>query len=200
MADYSFSTTVAGPLDAAREKVAAALATEGFGILTEIDVAGDLKKKLDVDVDPYLILGACNPPLAHQALSADPEHRCPAPLQRRAASRTETRSPSSSWIPAAVLTLVETEGIAEIAAEVRRKLAARAETPSPAERASPSITIHATSPADGRVRHRRPVRRHRPRKVRTPQGMVLGNTQAGRPDGKCNREQTADGAARHRQG
>lgn len=59
-------------LAAARERVTTALAAEGFGILTEIDVKKTLEKKLGVAIDPYVILGACNPKLAHAALSVDP--------------------------------------------------------------------------------------------------------------------------------
>lgn len=69
--DYALRTRVDLPYEAAIEKVTAALKEEGFGILTEIDVQATFKKKLDADFRKYVILGACNPPLAHQALSTE---------------------------------------------------------------------------------------------------------------------------------
>jgi uncharacterized protein (DUF302 family) len=71
MARYGMSIGVKGPIDTAKAKVIDALKTQGFGVLTEIDVQKTLKEKLGVNFEPYLILGACNPDLAHQALSAD---------------------------------------------------------------------------------------------------------------------------------
>jgi uncharacterized protein (DUF302 family) len=68
---YGIATTVGMPYEQALERTREELAKEGFGVLTEIDVAATLKKKLDVIFRPYMILGACNPPLAHRALTLE---------------------------------------------------------------------------------------------------------------------------------
>ncbi len=73
MAQFSMSITVPGGYDEVKERVVAALKEQGFGVLTTIDVQSTLKQKLDADMERYEILGACNPPLAHKALSADRE-------------------------------------------------------------------------------------------------------------------------------
>lgn len=71
--DYAYRTKLNLPYEQAVEKTTAALKEEGFGVLTEIDVKATLKKKLDADFRKYVILGACNPPLAHRALQAELE-------------------------------------------------------------------------------------------------------------------------------
>jgi uncharacterized protein (DUF302 family) len=71
--EIAFRTKLGLPYEEAIEKVTAALKQEGFGVLTEIDVKATLKKKIDADFRKYAILGACNPPLAYRALSADLE-------------------------------------------------------------------------------------------------------------------------------
>lgn len=72
-AEYGFGVELAMPYEQAIEAVTAALKEEGFGVLTTIDVAQTMKQKLDVDFEPYSILGACNPQLAHRALQAEHE-------------------------------------------------------------------------------------------------------------------------------
>ena len=73
MSEMAFEVTVNAPWSEAVDRVIAALGAEGFGVLTRIDVHDTLKKKIDVDFRNYTILGACNPPLAHQALSHRPD-------------------------------------------------------------------------------------------------------------------------------
>ena len=123
MTAYSFTTTTTGPIEDARQRVVDALAEQGFGVLTEIDVAATLKKKLDVDVDPYVILGACNPPFAHKALTAEPSIGVLLPCN--VVLRSSGSAVTVEFMdPEAVLTLVDKEGVAEIAAEVRGRLEA----------------------------------------------------------------------------
>jgi uncharacterized protein (DUF302 family) len=72
MSEYGIRVTLASGFTESVERTRAALAEQGFGVLTEIDVAATMKAKLGAEMAPYLILGACNPPLAHQALGIDP--------------------------------------------------------------------------------------------------------------------------------
>ena len=120
---YTFGTRFQGTVAEARPRVEAALKAQGFGILTEIDVAATMKLKLGIDGAPYLILGACNPPLAHRALEADPSIGALLPCN------VVVRADGDATIveamdPAAALGLVEAPAIAAVAAEARAKLRA----------------------------------------------------------------------------
>ena len=119
---YGFSVSVSGSFDDAITRVTEELSKEGFGVLTEINVKAVLKKKLDVDKRPYTILGACNPVLANQAISAEPDIGLLLPCNVLVREEEDSSITVSFMDPAAVLTLVEQDGIAELAGQVKEKL------------------------------------------------------------------------------
>ena len=119
---YGFGKTVAMSFADAVDRVTQALQDEGFGVLTEIDVAATLKKKLGKDMPPYRILGACNPPLAHRAIEAEPSIGlllpCNVVVRQDAAGKVQIEFMD----PNAVLELVGKPEIAQLAGEVRQRL------------------------------------------------------------------------------
>jgi len=119
---YAFGKTVKMSYDEAITRATEALAKEGFGVLTEIDVAATLKKKLGKEIPPYKILGACNPQFAHRALQAEPEIGALLPCNVVVRTGTKGETIVEIMDPGAVLQLVGRPEIAEIAAEVKRRL------------------------------------------------------------------------------
>jgi uncharacterized protein (DUF302 family) len=120
---YGIGTSV--PLDYARavERTKEALGREGFGVLSEIDVAATLKKKLDVDFRPYVILGACNPPLAYQALTAERDIGLLLPCNVVVyADDTPGRSVVAVMDPVEALALTGNDEIRPLAEEVKTRL------------------------------------------------------------------------------
>jgi len=118
---YTFGTSVPMSVAQARPLVEAALKVEGFGILTEIDVAATMKAKLGVEGLPYLILGACNPPLAHRALTAEPSVGALLPCNV-VLREQDGRTIVEAMDPGAVLSVVESSAIEPIAREARERL------------------------------------------------------------------------------
>ncbi len=109
------------PYRAAVERVAEALKDEGFGILTTIDVKSTLKEKLDVDYKPYVILGACNPELAHRALTADDNIGLLLPCNV-VVTETETGSEVAIARPESVLAMADSPDVTPIAKEAESRL------------------------------------------------------------------------------
>ena len=119
---YHFSTTLRLPFAAAISRVSEALQKEGFGILTEIDVQQTLKKKLDVDFRPYRILGACNPPLAYQALQAEDKIGTMLPCNVIVQDMGNGAVEVSAVDPVASMTAIENPTLGAIAKVVQAKL------------------------------------------------------------------------------
>ena len=107
--------------DEAIERITAALAAEGFGILTEIDVKATLKKKLDKDFRRYKILGACNPNLAHQALQAEPQIGLLLPCNA-VVQETDDGVVVSVASPRAMFSLVGKEGMEDLVADAEARI------------------------------------------------------------------------------
>jgi uncharacterized protein (DUF302 family) len=105
------------PFDQTVERCRQALAREGFGVLTEIDVQATLKKKLDVDREPYLILGACHPPSAHRSLTASPEVGVLLPCNV-CVSVEEGKTVVRAMNPESAMTLLHNATVEEVAREV----------------------------------------------------------------------------------
>jgi uncharacterized protein (DUF302 family) len=120
---YGLGAVVPLPFEQALQRTREALAGEGFGILCEIDVAGTLRQKLGVEMPPYMILGACNPPLARQAIEAEPDIGLLLPCN---VAVYGTKNPDESVVvsidPKAALTLSGAPGLVPIAEKVAVKL------------------------------------------------------------------------------
>ena len=119
---YGFGREVALTFSEARSRVTEALAAEGFGVLTEVDVAATFKRKLNLDSPPYVILGACNPAFAHRAMNADPSIGLLLPCNVVVREDTEGAVHIEALDPVAMFSLVDAPGVEPLAAEVRARL------------------------------------------------------------------------------
>jgi len=120
---YTLTQTTPLPYQEAVERVRAELTREGFGVLCEIDVQVTMREKLGVEGEPYLILGACNPPLAHQALEAEPDLGVLLPCNV-VVYRRDGETHISAVDPERMLSIVDNPELAPVAAEVKGRLRA----------------------------------------------------------------------------
>jgi uncharacterized protein (DUF302 family) len=120
---YALTGETTLPLAEAVARVREELKVEGFGVLTEIDVQATLKEKLDIETDPYVILGACNPPLAHQALEAEPDLGVLLPCNVVVYERGGVTHVSAVDAER-MLSIVDNDELASVAEDVRARLGA----------------------------------------------------------------------------
>jgi len=121
---YALSTTVDQPFEQTLEAARAALAEQGFGVLTEIDLKATLKTKLDIDTAPQVILGACRPPLAHAALLAEPSIGLLLPCNVVVRAIDDSRTLVEAMDPAVMVTVTGNEKLTDVAADARDRLTA----------------------------------------------------------------------------
>ncbi len=119
---YALSTTVDRPFDDTLEAVRAALQDQGFGVLTEIDLRATLKAKLDVDIEPQVILGACRPPLAHAALQAEPSIGLLLPCNVVVRSAGTDRTVVEALDPDTMVELTGNDDLSKVATDARGRL------------------------------------------------------------------------------
>ena len=120
--DYGLKATLNVPYEEAIEKTTAALKEEGFGVLTEIDVKATLKKKIDADFRRYVILGACNPNLAHQALQNELEIGLLLPCNVIVYETDDDKSTVSIVDPMAMMGVTQNENLNKVADEATMRL------------------------------------------------------------------------------
>lgn len=122
MSKYYFNKTVGLSFEDAIAKVTEELKKEGFGILTEIDMAGTMKKKLDVDIRPYKILGACNPPFAYKALQAESHIGIYLPCNVIVQDVGDGKTEVAAVDPLVAMSRVENPALETVAKDVQVKL------------------------------------------------------------------------------
>ena len=119
---YGFNTTLNLSFDAAVERVMVALKQEGFGVLSDIDVQGAMKEKLGVDMPAYRILGACNPPLAHKALQAEPDIGLMLPCNVVVRQEAEGHVTVAFVDPLVMMEMVKKPEVQHVAEDAARRL------------------------------------------------------------------------------
>lgn len=123
MSSYTMTTTVSRPYDEAVEAVRAALGEQGFGVLSEIDLAAALKEKLGVDVARQVILGACRPPLAYEAIQAEPSIAAVLPCNVVVRSLDDETTLVEAFDPEAMMGLADDASLHKVAEDAKQRLA-----------------------------------------------------------------------------